>query len=199
MLAINEILAMERTYIQDKKFEKEDFTSNELPIADYENCVFLNCNLSNADLSKRVFIECEFNFSNLSTAKLAVTAFKNVKFKDCKLLGLHFENCDQFLFEVDFDNCFLNLCSFYKLKLKKTRFRNSNLSEVDFTDADLTNALFANCDLAGARFENTILEKADLRTARNYSIDPELNKIKKAKFSIQGIAGLLAKYDIEIE
>ena len=51
----------------------------------------------------------------------------------------------------------------------------------------------------GAKFENSILEKADLRTSRNYLIDPELNKIKKAKFSIHGIAGLLAKYDIEIE
>ena len=114
-------------------------------------------------------------------------------------MGLHFENCDPFLFEVDFDNCFLQLSSFYKLKLKKTRFKNSNLSEVDFTEADLTNSLFDNCDLDAARFERTTLEKADLRTSRNYSIDPELNKIKKAKFSIHGISGLLDKYDIEIE
>jgi uncharacterized protein YjbI with pentapeptide repeats len=112
---------------------------------------------------------------------------------------LHFENCDQFLFEVDFDKCILNLSSFYKWKLKKTRFKDSNLSEVDFTEADLTSSLFDNCELAGARFERTILEKADLRTSRNYSIDPELNKIKKAKFSIYGISGLLDKYEIEIE
>ena len=112
---------------------------------------------------------------------------------------MHFENCDQFLFEVDFVNCILNLSSFYKLKLKKTRFKDSNLSEVDFTETDLASSLFDNCDLAGARFERTILEKADLRTSRNYSIDPELNKIKKAKFSAHGITGLLDKYDIEIE
>jgi uncharacterized protein YjbI with pentapeptide repeats len=190
---------MERTYIQDKKFEKQDFTADQLPVADYENCVFLNCDLSNTDLSKRVFLECEFKACNVSTVKLSGTAFKNVKFIDCKLLGLRFENCDQFLFEVDFDTCFLNLSTFYKLKLKNTRFKNSNLSEVDFTETDLTNCLFDNCDLTGASFENTILEKADLRTSRNYLIDPELNKIKKAKFSIHGIAGLLAKYDIEIE
>jgi uncharacterized protein YjbI with pentapeptide repeats len=85
------------------------------------------------------------------------------------------------------------------LKLKKPRFKNSDLSEVDFTEADLTSSLFQNCDLEGARFEKTILEKADLRTSRNYSIDPEINKIKKARFSIYGIAGLLNKYDIEIE
>ena len=188
---------MGSTYIQDKKFEKA--IADELIIADYENCTFTNCDLSNSDLSQRIFLDCEFNSCNLSTAKLIKTGLKNVKFKDCKLLGLHFENCDQFLFEVDFDKCILNLSSFYKWKLKKTRFKDSNLSEVDFTEADMTSSLFDNCELAGARFERTILEKADLRTSRNYSIDPELNKIKKAKFSIYGISGLLDKYEIEIE
>ena len=190
---------MERTYVQDKKFEKEDLGADKLPIADYENCIFTNCDLSNTDLSQRVFLDCEFISCNLSTANFIKTGLKNVRFKDCKLLGLHFENCDQFLFQVDFNNCVLNLSSFYKLKLKKTRFKDSNLTEVDFTETDLASSLFDNCDLAGARFERTILEKADLRTARNYSIDPELNKIKKAKFSIHGIAGLLDKYDIEFE
>ena len=189
---------MSKIYIQDKKFEK-DITADELIIADYENCVFINCDLSNANLSQRVFLDCEFNTCNLSSANLVKTAFKNVKFINCKLLGLHFENCDDFLFEVDFDNCVISLSSFYKLKLKKTRFKNSNLSEVDFTETDLTSSVLDNCDLAGAKFERTILEKADLRTSHNYSIDPEINKIKKAKFSIHAIAGLLDKYDIEIE
>jgi hypothetical protein len=53
--------------------------------------------------------------------------------------------------------------------------------------------------LTGARFENTIIEKADLRTSYNYSIDPENNRIKKAKFSLAQIAGLLDKYNIEID
>jgi fluoroquinolone resistance protein len=59
--------------------------------------------------------------------------------------------------------------------------------------------VFDNCDLSKASFDNTILEKADFRTAFNYSINPESNKIKKAKFSVSGIAGLLDKYDIHIE
>ncbi|MGI8788822.1 MAG: hypothetical protein ACR2HG_13805 [Pyrinomonadaceae bacterium] len=43
------------------------------------------------------------------------------------------------------------------------------------------------------------MEKADFQTAYNYSIDPESNRIKKAQFSIPGIARLLDKYEIEIE
>jgi len=190
---------MERIYIQDKEFNKDDIGDKGLMVADFENCIFNNCDLSNADLSKRVFIDGEFISCNLSSAKLNKAAFKTVKFKECKLLGLHFEDCDDFLFEVAFENCQLNLSSFYKMKIKKIRFKNCNLSEVDFIESDLSNAIFDTCDLTGTRFENTILEKADLRTSYGYSINPELNKIKKARFSIHGIAGLLDKYDIEIE
>ncbi len=140
-----------------------------------------------------------FNNSNLSTAKLNKTAFRDSTFKDCKLMGLQFNTCDDFLFTVAFENCILNFSSFYKMKLKKMVFKNCNLTEIDFTEADLSESLFDHCDLAKTLFENTILEKADLRTAYNYSIDPELNKIKKAKFSIPGIIGLLNKCDINIE
>lgn len=73
------------------------------------------------------------------------------------------------------------------------------LHEADFTEADLSGSLFENCDLARAIFQNTILEKADFRSAYNYSLDPGMNKVKKAKFSTAGLVGLLDKYDIDVE
>ena len=78
------------------------------------------------------------------------------------------------------------------------QFKNCLLEEVDFAESDLTNAVFAECDLRGAMFDHSKLEKADFRTAINYSIDPESNRIRKAKFSKEGAIGLLAKYDIII-
>jgi hypothetical protein len=33
----------------------------------------------------------------------------------------------------------------------------------------------------------------------HYCIDPESNKIKKARFSMYGLAGLLSKYNIVID
>jgi uncharacterized protein YjbI with pentapeptide repeats len=189
---------MQPTCIENKKIEKIDFSKEKLAL-EYDHCTFINCNFSNVNLSRIVFVGCEFSGCNLSMAGLTQTALQDIKFKDCKLMGLHFENCKDFLFAADFDNCVVQLASFYKVKLKKTVFKNCMLHEVDFTESDLSNAVFDNCDLAGATFDNTILEKADLRTARNYSIDPEANRIKKAKFSTMGIVGLLDKYDIEIE
>ena len=48
-------------------------------------------------------------------------------------------------------------------------------------------------------FSNTILEVADFRNTANFIIDPELNYIRKAKFSGDSLFGLLYKYNLQIE
>ena len=78
-------------------------------------------------------------------------------------------------------------------------FKECSLHDVDFTEADLSNAVFAHCDLMGSTFMQSNLEKADFSTAKNYSINPAFNKIKKARFSVPEITGLLHQYDIVIE
>ena len=86
-----------------------------------------------------------------------------------------------------------------KTKIKKTTFSNSTLLQVDFSETDLTSAVFENCNMEQAVFNKTILEKTDFRTAYNYSIDPENNRMKKSRFSSMGLQGLLYKYDIVID
>jgi len=189
---------MEQVYITDKKFEKINYSEKPLDKGEYESCTFTYCDFANTDLSNILFIECSFINCNLSLVKLTKTAFRDVTFKDCKMLGMLFNNCNDFGFSVQFENCQLNHSSFFKLKLKKTLFKNCSLEEVDFSESDLTESKFDGSQLKEARFEHTNLEKADLRTASSYSIDPEINKIKKAKFSLSGVIGLLDKYDIQI-
>jgi fluoroquinolone resistance protein len=198
---------MKQVLIVEKTFDKIDFTQTPLAKGEYEYCTFLNCDLSDADLSELKFLECEFSGCNLSLAKIAQTALNDIKFKNCKMLGMSFGECKQFGFAVNFDSCILNHSSFanlespmnQRIRLRQTVFKNSQLYEVDFTECDLGCSVFDKCDLTRTIFERTILERADFRTAFNYSIDPELNRIKKAKFSQSGIAGLLDKYDLEIE
>lgn len=91
------------------------------------------------------------------------------------------------------------MSSFYQLKLKNIQFIDCKLIEVDFTESDLTEVSFDSCDLDRAIFFDSILEKADFRTVSRLIMDPERNRIKKAKFSKENIAGLLTKYDIIIE
>ena len=104
-------------YIEDKEFEKMVFTEKPLKKGEYEYCTFSNCDFSNSDLTQIIFSECEFINCNLSMVKLTETVLRNVKFKDCKMLGLNFENCNEFGFEMSFENCVLNHCIFYKVKL----------------------------------------------------------------------------------
>lgn len=113
-------------------------------------------------------------------------------------MGLDFTRCNKFMFSFSFSDCILDYSTFFGTKLKKTSFKNCNLKDVDFSQVDLSAAVFENCDLHGACFSNSILEKTDFRTATNFAIDPEGNKIKKAKFSESNLAGLLVKYDLDI-
>jgi len=83
--------------------------------------------------------------------------------------------------------------------MKKTLFSNCTLHETDFESTILTEAIFHECDLTGAVFENTNLEKADFRSAYNFTINPETNRITNAKFSLHGLPGLLAHHKIVIE
>lgn len=72
------------------------------------------------------------------------------------------------------------------------------MHEVDFTDTNLSNTNFTECDFSGALFNGTNLQKADLRTSSNFSINPEQNLIKGARFSLETLPGLLHKYKIDI-
>jgi uncharacterized protein YjbI with pentapeptide repeats len=99
---------------------------------------------------------------------------------------------------VSFADCLLDHSSFYQLKIKKMPLLRCSLKEVDFTEADLSEVNFADCNLMDALFDRTILEKANFTTAQYYRIDPNTNNIKKAKFSLDGLPGLLTSYNIEI-
>jgi fluoroquinolone resistance protein len=189
---------MPKEYITDQLFEKTDYTVTRLPDADFEGCKFANCTFSGINLSGFNFTECVFEGCNLSTAKIIDTTFNDITFKDCKMLGLHFETANAFLFTVHFQDCVLDLSSFYKRNMKKFVFNRCSLREADFIETNLTEAVFTGCDLYQAKFENTILEKADLSKAFNYSIDPTINKLRMARFSLPDALRLLDKYEIII-
>lgn len=190
---------MSQAFIQDQNFDKLDYTQEPLAKGEYENSTFTNCNFEETNLNDIKFISCDFHDCNWSLAQLNGTVLREVKFRDCKMLGLQFETCNDFGLSFSFENCQLNHSTFFQMNIKKTIFRNCQLREIDFSESNLSNVVFDNCDLSQAIFINTVLDKADFRTAYNYSIDPESNRLKKAKFSILGISGLLDKYDLVIE
>lgn len=173
---------------------------NETPLCnEYEQCIFKNCIFHNCNLSHKIFRECKFESCDLSLSKMNNTTLSEIDFLGCKILGVQFNECRRFLLSFRFENCSLRLSVFYNLKLKEACFNKCDLQEADFTETDLTNASFQECNLYRAIFDHANLEKADFRTSNYYSINPETNRLKGARFSLNGLPGLLERYGIIIE
>ncbi|NTW83564.1 MAG: pentapeptide repeat-containing protein [Chlorobiaceae bacterium] len=185
--------------VENRVFEGLAFTENMLEKAIYEDCSFIRCNFNASDLSGSIFRNCRFVNCDLSLAKLRDTGFQEVHFSGCKLLGTVFSDCSKLLFEAGFEHCMMKLSSFQKMKLRNTVILKCDLREADFSETDLSCSTFAECDLLLAIFHHTNLEGADLRTAFNFSISPENNRLRKARFSADGLPGLLDSYGIVID
>ncbi|MFC5624124.1 pentapeptide repeat-containing protein [Algoriphagus winogradskyi] len=182
----------------EQTFKGLDYTQVPLSPSEYEQCTFEQCNFSGLDLRGNNFENCTFKNCDLSNTKVPDVSFQQVRFEHCKMLGIHFHASNPFLLEFIFSGCQLDYCSFYNLKIKKSKFINCRLLETDFTKADLTGSDFQGSDLSGTTFDQTTAEKVDFRNAIHYSIDPEINRIKGARFDLDGLPGLLGRYGIKI-
>jgi fluoroquinolone resistance protein len=185
--------------ITDQHFSGNFFQDEKPQAAIYENCVFEQCNFNGQHLSGFSFVDCRFEQCDLSNAQLGNTAFREVSFQHCKMLGLRFDHCSKLLFSGNFETCQLDFTSFYGVDLRSSAFTNCRLHEADFTIAKLNGIIVKECDLAGTVFENTDLRKSDFRNSYAFNIDPEINKIHKARFTTSELGGLLGKYQIIID
>lgn len=189
---------MTAPFIENRNYQDVDFRKEKLAVGEYEICQFKNCIFSELDLAGNSFTECEFINCDFSNAIGKNIIMREVIFKNCKLLGFRFDQCDPFLLSFSFEDCFLNFTSFYKLKIKRTKFLNCIMQQSDLSEADLSSSHFDNCDMQFAIFQNTNLTGANFLSARNFIIDPEENLLKGAKFSSGNLAGLLTRHQLNI-
>ncbi|HPR01734.1 MAG TPA: pentapeptide repeat-containing protein, partial [Saprospiraceae bacterium] len=106
---------MERSTIEDREFLAVRFAERSMPQAEYQNCVFNECDFSQADLSGFKFIDCEFIASNLSMTGLQGVTFRDTHFRDCKMMGMLFEQCNPYGVTFRFLRCNLDHSSFFRL------------------------------------------------------------------------------------
>ncbi len=186
-------------YILNTEFKGIVYNENEISYKEYENCAFIDCNFTNCIFLAASFIDCKFVNCNFNGAKINHTSLRTVYFNKCKISDVNFAMIDKFIFEIHFKDCNLDFSKFYALKLKGTTFTNTSLVAVDFMAADLSEVVFENCDLYRSEFDKAIANKTNFKTSFNYTINPEKTKIKKAIFSLEGVKGLLYKYDIIVK
>lgn len=180
-------------------FEGETFSSDSVRGAKYELCTFKNCKFTGVSFIETVFEECEFFGCDFTGAFLNELALRDVRFTECKMIGLNFEQVNPFGLKLYFDQTVLDYAIFYQVKLAGTQFLKSSLKGTDFAEAVLSKASFSNSNLDQAIFDRTDLSKADFRQALNYQINPGNNQMKGAKFSKEGVSGLLRQFGVVIE
>ncbi|HEX2867362.1 MAG TPA: pentapeptide repeat-containing protein [Ignavibacteriales bacterium] len=190
-------LSFEEEFYQDDKFTLGQFSNGELREREFTGCSFENINFEKSKFKYVRFEDCTFNKCNMGLIKITGSRFIDCTFKDCKMLGINWQEAEGPV-EIKINRCTLDYSVFYGLDLRRIEITESIAKEVNFENADLSRGNFNGTDFYLSKFKNTNLSSADLRDARNYDINPEFNKIKKARFSMPEVMTLLQCFDIEI-
>ena len=107
--------------IIDATFNKINYSNEIFELAEYDTCIFDSCSFIKTTLSNSNFTNCEFINCKFEAPIISQTSFKDILFQECTFLGIQFEYCNSFLFEVSFDSCMLQVCSFFKMNLKNSK------------------------------------------------------------------------------
>jgi uncharacterized protein YjbI with pentapeptide repeats len=140
-----------------------------------------------------VFEKCD-----LSVMKVPESRFIDVAFQKCKMLGIDWSQAAMPA-TLAFEGCNVSQSTFQRLALPKMKLVGCIAREVDFTGANLNGARLMKTDLLGSRFVDTNLSGADFSHATNYAIDPTVNRIKKAVFTLPEAMSLLSAFGIVLK
>jgi uncharacterized protein YjbI with pentapeptide repeats len=193
---------LSHTQYHDQTFSEGNQERHQISGSEFLDCTFEGCSFVENEFRGCKFVDCIFKGSDLSMIQVSDTSFKNIRFVDCKVVGINWTLADwsSILFSepMSFENCTLNHSTFIGLELPGLSIVNCAASNVDFRDTELIQSNLSGTDLSDCLFVNTNLKEADLRGAINYHINPEENVLTKAKFALPEAMSLLFNMDIEL-
>lgn len=169
----------------------------------FQDCQFVNIRAPGAVFVNSQFTSCSFRSCDLSNAAWPESSIRDSVFASSKLTGSDFSVASWSAFSAAspnrFEECDLSYANFVSAITGKVVFARSRMTDTAFGMADLTGAAFDDCELANADFLHAILERCDFTTAHNFSIDPRSVRLRGARFSKHGLAGLVQSLGISIE
>ncbi|MBN9297610.1 MAG: pentapeptide repeat-containing protein [Filimonas sp.] len=189
---------MNEVFYNDKRFEDEVHDGKTITGVEFYKCHFYKCSFKETKFSECSFEQCVFEECDLSLMKINKTTFSSVQVKSSKAIGVIWSDVIN-AFAIDFTQSNINYGNFVGKQLKKVKFINCSIAEADFSDCNLSQAVFTGSDLTNARFIQSDLTQANFIDATNYTIDVNINKIKKAKFKLPEALSLLYSLDIIVE
>jgi fluoroquinolone resistance protein len=190
---------------EDQVFKEITLNRQEFKEITFLGCSFIKCSFEESAFKACRFRDCHFKKCNLSLMKVDGTSFSNTSFEDSKTIGINWVKAawgkteiHQLIKSIDFYQCVLNYSSLMGLTLVKINIQKCIARDVDFSEANLKQANCSFTDFTRSQFRHTDLTEADFTGATNYFIQPHLNILKKARFSLPEAMSLLYNLDIEI-
>lgn len=202
---MNQNTLLEDSY-EDQVIKGLSLDRQEMNGIEFSGCTFLKCSFEEVSFTACRFYDCSFKKCNLNLARIDGAVFRNTRFEDSKVIGVNWVKAAwgkpglrQPFKSIDFYKSTLNYSSFMGLSLPKIMIQKCIARDVDFSDASLKQADFSFTDFTNAVFRHTDLTEANFVGATNYFIQPALNTLKKARFSLPEAMTLLYNLDIEIQ
>ena len=187
---MDEIIDSQAADFYDAHFSNLVYHSDKIDFREFYDCVFANCSFHEVDFKGSRFINCTFDSCDLSLAQMTRAAFRGTVFKNCKMIGIDWSVSSSPLLAEFFD-CDLSYASFAHIDLSQGKITRCKAHEVYFWETNLTQADFSGTDFQDSQFKDSNLTKADFSTARSYTISPNANVLKEAKFSLPEAVSLL--------
>jgi len=176
--------------------------ASSISLTEYESCTFKDCDFSEMVFTGCKFIDCTFTACNLSLIEVGGSRFRDVVFRECKVIGVNWTKASwprlALSSPLKFHKCIINDSSFFGLSLEEIVIEECKAHDVDFREGNFSRANFSFTDFTHSLFGKTSLAGADLSEAMNYDIDVHENDIKHALFSRQEAIRLLDSLEIEL-
>jgi uncharacterized protein YjbI with pentapeptide repeats len=174
----------------DRAFERVTYRAKMVNRRAFDNCTFTKCIFQEITFQNCKFRNCTFSGCNLRLMRVAGSSFRETIFKQSAVTGVNWGegswSKSGLLDSIGFSESEVSYSVFFGLALTKMVMAKCVAKNADFAEANLTQADFTATDFAEARFLHTNLTEANFTHARNYAIDPGLNNVKGAKFSLPG-------------
>ncbi|HKG51962.1 MAG TPA: pentapeptide repeat-containing protein [Actinomycetales bacterium] len=163
-----------------RTFSGEDWYGRDLSGRRFEECTFLDVDLTETTSAGALFERCRFAGVRLNASRHEGTgfvqcSFENVSWFDaelvgCKLLGSQFTRCS--LRPLRGRGGSWSFVQLAGADLGGLDLQGVQLVEADLSEADLSGASLRDCDLSRADLRAARLDGADLRGTSLHGVDP---------------------------
>lgn len=186
------------TYADDEHFTAVTFSPEAPPPMRNEGCVFEDCDFTAVVLRDVRFVDCRFIRCDFTNCNVVGAAFQQVEMQACKAMGVRWDTCSPFLFELHAHESVLDYCCWAGVDLSRSRFAGGSMREADFSEVQGEGMRLTGVDVTGARWERCRLKGATFEDAKGLELDVSLNAVRGMRVDRASLPGLVLPWGVEV-